>query len=314
MKGKSYVPSAINDNHLEWHWNDGIYTFGNRKDIEQLEETKKPWEDDEKKHVYVWKASVPREWYRFKSPESFVSIKESGKSSTTLEFLGSTQKYIHQICHHGLAVKDHPVHKKPKVVYGRASSVNRDYPEIQPMEIKTHRLAASVTHFGEKNRKSAVTLPPLEEHVPKPSLPNSTASESYKVVDLVLEGGQTSPEDYKITKYALPKGLTSLRRRNKEEQEPRIQSNHKIDDFLTRFEKPHKPADPPKVKLGMDGWKLAKARSPLKKLKRRVPIMSPTSTKATRDFESERFESTSSEVYLEYLNYKRGWVGDRAMK
>jgi hypothetical protein len=49
MKGRHYVPYFGKDIHLEWHWNDGTYTYGNRKDIAKSQP--KPWEESPKSPV-----------------------------------------------------------------------------------------------------------------------------------------------------------------------------------------------------------------------------------------------------------------------
>lgn len=297
MKGKSYVPNSFNHTQLRWHWNDGIYTFGNRNDIQEEQKSPRPWEEleeDQAKYVYVWKASVPEEWYKYKSPDEFVSVSQTGKCSTTLDFLGSTQKYIHQICHHKLKPINQPLIKPPKVIIGRTASITKT--PLTSKISKTHRLTSSTTE------PHLPKIPKRTERISLHVLPNLTRTftEGNKDDELVLKTKPNlSHKDYLVTSYALPKGLSPLKKL-KHQDPAKPYTNHEIDAFLGRFEKGQTPKEPPKLKTGMDGWKLAQIVSPRTKPKPHKSLAVPS--KSTREF---REGSPPTELYLEYLNYKK---------
>jgi hypothetical protein len=42
MKGRNYTPCSGIETHVEWHWNDGAYTYGNQDNLDTNQ--RKPWE------------------------------------------------------------------------------------------------------------------------------------------------------------------------------------------------------------------------------------------------------------------------------
>jgi hypothetical protein len=305
MKGQSYVPKSGIPSQLEWHWNDGIYTFGNRKDILKEEAVNRAEKSERHTpHKYVWRTSVPKEWYKFKPPQEFVNVRQTEKGVTSLEFLGETQKYIHQICHSKLKLPSQPVVKPPKVIVGKSSPSRRDRhnPPSSKRDLHQVELSVSPSSLPKRLKSSVESLPAIKyQHTP------SSSAEVCKLVGIDLELAGSFDEHYKITRYSLPKALSVFRRDSTQSTE-KLRTNSQIDEFLGRFDKPHIPPDPPKQKIGMDGWKLAKIKGPSASMHKNSSHQVLLTPKLTRNTHEETQDSRTSEVYFEYLNYKKWWA------
>jgi hypothetical protein len=321
MKGKTYVPFTGTEPHLNWHWNGGVYTFGNRNDIDSSRGNK-PWLNSESKVkpsqlIYNWRTSVPKEWYGLKSPDTFVHIKDSGKSATTLEFLGATQQYIHKICHPNELLIDQQPIKPPKILFGRPKSVAQALPRPnssmmqaspvpKPSKTNYKQLVASSSAPLLSTRLFTSASKKSEEIKPRPEAPLETR----RMIELSPELQVDSGENYKVTHYALPRALASSKKSRSLTSAP--SRNKNIDQFLGRFEKPQTPIEPPKPKVGLDGWKLARIRTTSRKM--RLPKTSFTPKLTSKGKGPWDFGGKHPEVYLDYLQFKKSWVEERSSR
>jgi hypothetical protein len=309
MKGRNYVPSSRREPHLPWR--EGNYSHDNSLAVEGAT-TQRPRKASKAKVkprqiMYNWKTSVPKEWYNLKAPETFVHVKDAGSSASTLEFLKSTEKYIHKICHPNFK-KDSSA-RMPKIIVGRSKqptpiklladpAESHDLPEPhkspQPRHLKVVS-SVSVPHISQRFCKTE--LSPRQ----KPVL-----VESCRVVDLSPK--LVDNEVYKAKHYVMPRALSSVR---KSRLLPKTAGkNRTIDDFMNRFDKAQQPmANPPRNRTGVDGWKLQRVKKSLSKRHLKGVSNSQKSMTVSRDPEV-REEGT--EVYLEYLMHKRRGVDERA--
>lgn len=313
MKGKTYIPYSGTEPRLAWHWNEGIYTFGNRTDAAGEREAK-PWKETNPKVrvsqlIYNWKSSVPHQWYSLKSPDTFVHVKDSGKSSTTLEFLGATQKYIHKICHPNYKLSGADSLKRPKILYGRTQSQSRIITPKPKEPLFTNspspRIVKSVSAPDLDRLTDILAMSPVRHRKSNPK--TASFSDSCKMTKLSPDLVNDNNEDYKVTLYSLPRALSSVRKMRRTQTGTAMTRKSSVEEFLNRFEKPLQTSiEPQKVKAGMDGWKLAK-HSSTRKLRTRKAAHTPKLKAPPMEF-AELFEGKNPEVYLDYLQFKKAWV------
>jgi hypothetical protein len=243
MKGRNYVPHTGTFTRLEWHWNDGIYTYGNRRDMMQA--NPKPWDFDpqspvlDRQVVYNWRASVPQGWYRLKARECFKSVKELNLHSNTLEFLDQTQKYIHLISHPS-HIEQH-IKSAPQLI--SPSKVSKQPSALLSSASPLHHTAVSPPHVQFDGVEASL----YEKKSPLRRLRTPSPTKQRRRWEFDVKGGRKESkterltgDSYVVTSYARPRALHSAKRSRRG---PIAIKNIDIQCFLDRFEK-QKEEDP----------------------------------------------------------------------
>jgi hypothetical protein len=230
MKGRHYVPYVGKETHLDWHWNDGIYTYGNRKDIDESQ--LKPWENDPtapvlyRKVVYNWRTSVPKEWYRLKSPDRFKHVKEMNLHSNTLEFLGETQKYIHLICHPP-QIQEHLANR----VIGRAESFNQirrpSPPTTSDSPVPKIEESTRLARHLSRKKASRHHSPVMTKEAEQNRIPD------LKIIKSRTEETLQASSQYSSSQAVLPRPFTTSK---KQKVSAHVKKNSSIQAFLDRFD------------------------------------------------------------------------------
>jgi hypothetical protein len=258
--------------------------------------------------MYNWKTSVPKEWYNLKAPESFVHVKDAGSSATTLEFLKSTEQYIHKICNPNF--KEAKTAGKLKVIVGRSK-------QATPMKLladppQPHEPPEPLKAPMPRNLKAvkSASVPNISQRFSKTFSPRQkpVLVESCRVLDLSPELVDNE-EVSKVKHYVQPRALSSVKS-SRLVPKTTAAKNRTIEDFMNRFEKAKQPlAKPPRNRTGVDGWKLQKIKQSITKGHSKRVSYSQKSMTISRDPEATE---EGMEMYLDYLKFKKRWVDERS--
>mmetsp|Transcript_1891 Transcript_1891/g.4176 ORF Transcript_1891/g.4176 Transcript_1891/m.4176 type:complete len:212 (+) Transcript_1891:363-998(+) len=198
--------------------------------------------------------------------------------------------------------------KAPKVIMGRSKSHRKLPIPKEQTQIKGPGIfsSASTPNFEKRLNKSAA-LVRKEADKPKTAV---HLNDSCRVVELSPDNLFEDTDQYKVTRYSIPRALTSTRK-SRSQTGNAANRNRSIEEFLNRFEKPSSPVEPPPRKVGMDGWKLAKIKSNSRRHNSRKAFFTPKMLSPPIEF-GELDEGKSPEIYLDYLQFKRMWANERS--